>query len=81
MSKDSARYFTPDLPLGLAPGQTRPVKFRVEQLELNATELAIVFQYRIEGEPGSQWITATRRLNRISHWYLPQKYTYVISTF
>ncbi|KAL0637617.1 hypothetical protein Q9L58_003341 [Maublancomyces gigas] len=63
------------LPLGFAPGQTRPVKFRVEQLGSNATDIALKFRYRAKGESGSQWVPFTRKLNKISHWYLPQKYT------
>lgn len=65
------------LPLGFAPGQTRPVKFRIEQLGSNATAIALKFRYRVEGESGSQWVVFTRGLNKISHWYQPQKYTYV----
>lgn len=78
--KSSKQYFDfaqDNLPLKFAPGQTRPVKFRVEQLESNATDLALKFQYRVEGEQETQWVAVTRRLNRVSNWYLPQKYTYV----
>lgn len=68
------------LPLSFAPGQTRPVKFRVKKLGSSATDIALKFRYRVKGGSGSQWVAFTKGLNKISHWYLPQKYTYVVLT-
>lgn len=53
------------------------MKFRVEKLRSNSTALGLEFRYRIEGEPSDRWVPATRELNKITHWHLLQKYTFL----
>lgn len=66
-----------DLPLKLGPGQTRPVRFRVKRLGLGQAALALKLRYRINGSTEDRWISVSRMLNKIAHWYLPQKYTFL----
>jgi hypothetical protein len=70
-------FMNGDLPLKLAPGQTRPVKFQIKRLQLDQAVLVLKFRYRVEGSTKDQWVSTSRRLNKISHWYLPQKFTFL----
>lgn len=53
------------------------MRFQVEKLEFNSTTLGLRFRYRVGENLKDQWISVTKELNKIAHWYLPQKYTFL----
>jgi hypothetical protein len=59
----------------VAPGQSRPVKFRVMGLPFNVSSLELVVRYRRDGEERVVDVPVKRELNHIEHWWQPQKYT------
>ncbi|KAF8544465.1 hypothetical protein BDD12DRAFT_872710 [Trichophaea hybrida] len=61
----------------LAPGQSRPVKFRVKDIPVNSTRLEFVVRYNHEGERTQINLSVAKDLNSINHWYQPQKYTFL----
>ncbi|KAA8913215.1 hypothetical protein FN846DRAFT_772479 [Sphaerosporella brunnea] len=61
----------------VAPGQSRPVKFRIMELPRNSTELELAVKYRRDGEKGSVEVLATHGLNHVNNWWEPQKYTFL----
>lgn len=64
-------------PVKLAPGQSRPIKFRVTDIEANTTTLEFVLRCRQESKIEDFEVLVTKGLNLIEHWYQPHKYTFV----
>ena len=59
----------------LAPGQSRPVKFRIGATFLNLTSLNFTIKYKEDGAQDRHSLGVSLPFNLVDHCCKPQKYT------